>query len=270
MRAERREVLALWCAAGLLAAAIIAYSQTLAFAWDEGFHLLAAQLILRGKRPYLDFLHPQAPLYAYWNAALMRVFGESWRMVHVVSSLAVTGAALLTAQFVLTRIEDRAWRLAGALCAMALVGLNSTILWYGTIGQPYAMCLLLTVAAFRLTVLAEEQGSVASLCRSRILRGRSERRARLLTAPFAPVLLVWTWVHGEARIGLRKSLTFILGAGDSVFPLGVAVHFGKSSPGAVRSVSISRALPLGRLARGGEAERGRGHGVDEQLRKRCC
>src|SRR5271170_348579 len=134
MRAERREVLTLWGAAAVLAAGIIAYSQTLAFAWDEGFHLLAAQSILRGKRPYLDFIHSQTPLYAYWNAALMRVFGESWRMVHVVSSLAVTGAALMAAEFVLTRLEDRCWRLAGALCAMALVGLNSTILWYGTIG----------------------------------------------------------------------------------------------------------------------------------------
>src|ERR1700735_2493801 len=101
MRAERREIVTLWCVAGVLAAAIIVYSQTLAFAWDEGFHLLAAQLILRGKRPYLDFMFAQAPLFAYWNAALMRVFGQSWRMVHVESSLAVTGAALLTAQFVL-------------------------------------------------------------------------------------------------------------------------------------------------------------------------
>src|ERR1700729_4160109 len=117
MRADRSEVLTLWCAAGALAAGLIAYSQTLAFAWDEGFHLLTAQLILRGKRPYLDFLHPQTPLYAYFNATLMRVFGESWRMVHVVSSLAVAGGALLTAQFVLTRLEDRSWRLSGALCA---------------------------------------------------------------------------------------------------------------------------------------------------------
>src|SRR5580698_8348125 len=128
MPAERREILTLWGAAGLLAAAIIVYSQTLAFAWDEGFHLLAAQLIARGKRPYLDFIHPQAPLYAYINATLMRLFGDTWRTVHVASSLALTGAVLLTAQFVLTRIEDKNWRLAGALSAMVLLGLNSTIL----------------------------------------------------------------------------------------------------------------------------------------------
>ena len=159
MPAERREALTLWAAAGGLLAAVIAYSQTLAFAWDEGFHLLAAQMILRGKRPYLDFLHPQTPLYAYFNATLMRVFGESWRVVHVVSSMAVVGAAALTATFVLQRIEDRSWRLAGAFCALLLVGLNSTVLWYGTIAQPYAMCLLLVVSSYRLTVLAAEKNS---------------------------------------------------------------------------------------------------------------
>src|SRR5580658_1537701 len=125
MRADPRELRILWAAAGALLVGIIVYSQTLALAWDEGFHLLAAQLILRGKRPYLDFLHPQTPLYAYFNATLMRVFGESWRMVHAVSSLAVVGAALLTGLFVLERLEDQSWRLAGALCAMFLVALNS-------------------------------------------------------------------------------------------------------------------------------------------------
>ena len=33
----------------LLAAGLLIYSQTKAFAWDEGWHLLAAQSILRGK-----------------------------------------------------------------------------------------------------------------------------------------------------------------------------------------------------------------------------
>src|ERR1035441_953555 len=53
----------------LLTAGLAVYAQTLAFAWDEGFHLLAAQLIKAGKTPYLDFFFPQAPLNAYWNAA---------------------------------------------------------------------------------------------------------------------------------------------------------------------------------------------------------
>ena len=45
----------------LILGILLVYSQTLSFTWDEGFHLLAAQLILHGKRHYLDFfLRPDA------------------------------------------------------------------------------------------------------------------------------------------------------------------------------------------------------------------
>jgi hypothetical protein len=53
----------------LYTAALLVYSQTLAYTGDEGFHLIAAQLIRAGMRPYIDFMFPQAPLNAYWNAA---------------------------------------------------------------------------------------------------------------------------------------------------------------------------------------------------------
>src|SRR5690349_445736 len=80
VRVSRHSYTPLLAGTGLIAAALLVYSQTYAFAWDEGFHLLAAQLIAHGKRPYLDFLFAQTPLNAYWNAALMRLFGESWRI----------------------------------------------------------------------------------------------------------------------------------------------------------------------------------------------
>ncbi len=222
MQADRREFSrpqerrVLWTAAAILLAGIITYSQTLALAWDEGFHLLAAQLILRGKRPYLDFLHSQSPLYAYYNATLMRVFGESWRMVHVVSSLAVVGAALLIANYVLERLEDRRWRLAGALCAMFLITLNSTILWFGTIAQPYAVCLFLVVSAFRLTVLAADRESTPAAAVAGFCAGAAAA-CSLLTAPFAPVLLLWTWLYATDR--WTKSIMFLAGAAIPFLPL---------------------------------------------------
>jgi hypothetical protein len=52
----------------IFAAGLLAYSQTWCLAWDEGYHLVAAQMIVAGKRPYLDFCFPQTPLNAYWNA----------------------------------------------------------------------------------------------------------------------------------------------------------------------------------------------------------
>ena len=79
--------LCLSAALALIAAALVLYSQTKAFAWDEGFHILAAQLILHGKRPYLDFVFSQTPLNAYWNAGWMALLGESWRVPHAILGL---------------------------------------------------------------------------------------------------------------------------------------------------------------------------------------
>ena len=67
---------ALYAAFAILAAGAVVYSQTLAFHWDEGFHILTAYLIHLGKRPYLDFFFPQTPLNAYWNAVWLGIFGR--------------------------------------------------------------------------------------------------------------------------------------------------------------------------------------------------
>jgi hypothetical protein len=56
----------------VLATGLLVYSQTQALAWDEGYHLLAAQLIKAGKRPYLDFCFLQTPSERLLDANLRR------------------------------------------------------------------------------------------------------------------------------------------------------------------------------------------------------
>ena len=102
--------LLLLIAAGILGAGLLIYSQTAAFTGDEGFHLLAAQLIDDGKRPYIDFCFPQTPLNAYWNAAWMRVFGQTWRVPHAVSTVLVMAAVLLAGLQRMPRLTLRAAR----------------------------------------------------------------------------------------------------------------------------------------------------------------
>ncbi len=87
----------------LLGAGLMIYAQTDAFAWDEGFHVLAAQLITRGKRPWIDFNFSQTPLNAYWNAFWMTVFGQSWHVTHAIAALMTIGATLMTADYVFVR-----------------------------------------------------------------------------------------------------------------------------------------------------------------------
>ncbi len=193
-----------------LFAALLIYSQASAFAWDEGYHMLAAQLIAHGRRPYLDFFFPQTPLNAYWNAAAMRLFGESWREVHALSALATTGTILMSADYIYSRLPLPSWRLPGAVAAALLIGLQATIIEYGTTGQPYALCLFLIVGAFRVSVLAVEREDFLATAAAGFLASAAAASS-LLVASAPAVLLVWILCHRHA--GRRSSGLFAYLAG---------------------------------------------------------
>src|ERR1022692_1438577 len=127
----------------LVAAGLEIYAQTRAFAWDEGFHLVTAQSINRGKRPYLDFCFPQTPLNAYWNAGWMCVFGDTWRSPHAVAAVMTALAVLLTAGYVLRRFPAPGWGLgglAGLLCSRKRSG------WERAQRREFYLCAWLAVA----------------------------------------------------------------------------------------------------------------------------
>ena len=47
---------------------------------DEGFYVVAAQLVSEGRVPYLDFFYPQMPYLPYLYGSFLRLFGSncSW------------------------------------------------------------------------------------------------------------------------------------------------------------------------------------------------
>ena len=106
----------------LYAAVFLIYAVTWAYTWDESYHLLAAQLMGAGRRPYIDFCFPQSPLNAYWNAGWMRVLGQSWRVAHGFAALFTIGAVLFTADYVFRRFPVGSWRLAAAIAAGLATG----------------------------------------------------------------------------------------------------------------------------------------------------
>lgn len=200
----------LWGIVFLISAGLVVYSQTLAFVWDEGFHLVAAQLILAGKRPYLDFCFPQTPLNAYWNAAWMHLFGQSWRVTHYVAALEVAGAVLLTAQFVASRFPAPRWRNTGAISAAILLGLNIVVVQFGTVAQAYGIGLLLSVVAFRVAIVAMRSSRLAVPFGAGLAAGAAAG-CTLLTAPVAPVVFVWLLIHSRSNRRLTTSLAFVCG-----------------------------------------------------------
>ena len=197
----------------MLGALLLVYSQTLAFTWDEGFHLLAAQLILAGKRPYLDFCFPQTTFNAYWTASWMRLFGQSWRVAHAIGALLTTGGVMLVADYAYTRLPESRWRTPSAFAAAALVGLNGVVLENGTIAQAYAMCLFATVAAFRAAVASKYRNGAGMPALAGFLAGAAAASS-LLSAAALPVLLVWI------ALGKRWKpvLAFLAGAAVPFLP----------------------------------------------------
>jgi hypothetical protein len=207
----RKPFLLLCAPLSLLFAGLLVYSVTGAAAWDEGFHLLAAQLIRNGKRPYLDFLFPQTALNAYWVAIWMRVFPESWRMVHALAATLTAGAVLLTGDYVLRRFPVLNWRLPAALAAALATGLNVEVFQFGTVGQAYGVALFLVVAAFRMSILTVERNALLWPALAGFAAGAAAA-STLLTAPVAAVLLLWIVLQSRTGKRLTKGAVFLVGA----------------------------------------------------------
>lgn len=184
VRSERAPLLP-YITAGLVSAALTVYAVLRSFVWDEGFHLVAAQLIQAGKRPYLDFCFPQTPLNAYWNAAWMSLFGDSWRVTHVAAALLLSATLFLTAGWSLEAFRWSRWRIACACINVLLLGCNITVFQFGPIAQAYAMCMFCSFSAFLL--LARPQPVRIFL--GGLLTGIGAASS-LLIAPVAPVFLI--------------------------------------------------------------------------------
>ena len=208
-------------ASAALCAGLIFYSQTYAFAWDEGFHLLAAQLIKNGHRPYLDFAFAQTPLNAYFNAICLRILGDGWRQIQLVDALLTTAAIMLAAGFLRPRFHG--WGTPTLIAVLYFAGANLETVKNGTIGQAYALGLLLIVASFRLAVACLEQGPLErdrplAAALSGLLAGAAAG-STLLTAPVAPVLLLWIFLLSPSGKKLSRAALFLTGAGVSWIPL---------------------------------------------------
>jgi 4-amino-4-deoxy-L-arabinose transferase-like glycosyltransferase len=195
--------IALGAVVALIGAGLIVNSQTIAFAWDEGFHLLAAQLIAHGRRPYLDFCFAQSPLNAFWNAVLMKLFGASWRLAHFFAAIETAAAVALIAQFLWSTWREPYWRAGVAITAAVLCGLNTEVVRYGGVGQAYGLCLLLIVTAFRFAILAAGRSGIGWALAAGACAGAAAGSS-LLTAPVAPVVALWMLFANRAGDRWKK------------------------------------------------------------------
>ena len=123
----------------------------------------------------------------------------------------VKGTKRQTTGFVRSRFPDNAWRVAGAVAAALLGGLNVLIVRFGSIAQAYGLCLLGIVSAYRLTVASVRHETARWAAGAGLLWGVA-LFSSLLTAPVGPVLLVWILANNRAGSRWRKGAAFLMGA----------------------------------------------------------
>jgi hypothetical protein len=192
----------------VLATLLVAISQSGISYGDEGFHLLAAQVISAGKAPYRDFFYQHPPLYPYVLAGWMGIVGQSWRSAHLLSSLLIAATALLMANYLYRGLRLEGWALGTAILGAVLVTLTPTVLIHGTGAQPYAAGLFCSVASFALAIRADDGRSLAAFgcgcCAS------SAVACSLLTALCVPTLGLWLAWRAADR--WRTAAWFFAGA----------------------------------------------------------
>ncbi len=201
----------------LYAAVFLVYAEKWAFTLDESYHLLAAQLIGSGKRPYIDFCFPQTPLNAYWNAGWMRLLGENWQVPHAFAALFTIGAVVLAARYIFFRFPTGNWRAAAALSVAMLIGLNAMVFIYGSL-QAYGICLFTLVVAFQATVRAVDRSEPLFPAAAGFFAGAAAASS-LLSAAAAPVLLVWMLIYTRAGTHWTKFASFCAAAAIPFAPV---------------------------------------------------
>ncbi|MEP6715112.1 MAG: hypothetical protein ABJC09_06035, partial [Terriglobia bacterium] len=215
---SQKERRALYLILALYATALLIYSQTRAFSWDESYHLLAAQLINLGRKPYIDFCFPQSPLSAYWNAGLLRLFGPGWRAPHAAEALFVTGTVWLAADYVFAHFPVPRWRFAAAVATCLFTGLNARVFLYGPVAQPYGISLFAVVLAFRISLVAVNRTRAVMAALAGLAAGVAVA-CSLLTAAAAPVLFGWMLIHNLAGRKWPKLVAFCVGAAIPFTPV---------------------------------------------------
>jgi hypothetical protein len=181
---------------------------------DEGFFTLAARNVLRGMRPYRDFLFCQMPLLPYVYAPWFGLFGFS------IESGKVFGALLATCSVVLTMAASH--RLGGFRAA-ALTGM----LWLSSIHVAYdlsaikslALCnVLISLGIFSLTKVTATQ----SLTWSAVAMAAMSLAFLTRLTMAIPLVLLWVYLAWMLRDNLVGYLLLLVA---NVLVLGAVMAF---------------------------------------------
>ena len=210
MSIHKRPDSVVWVLAACIVAVFLIRSQLLAYVGDESFHLVAAQLIHAGKRPYIDFFYQHTALHAYLTAGLFQL-SETWRISHAFSALALLGSVVLACLYTRDLFIDENARRTAVVFTLIFYGANCYALIFATTGLPYGFCLLCSMAAL---FFSRPNGRRRLHVFAAGLFAGAAAASNLLTLPVLVVVLARILIRDKQRV-----LLFIAGATVACAPL---------------------------------------------------
>jgi len=115
---------------------------------DEGFYLYAAQLVMQGYLPYVDFFYPQMPYLPYIYGIWMELFGYDWYAARSFTAVLSAASGLLVFKLGLL-IVPRSW----AYLALFLFGTSNFVVPWFLTAQTYSLSVLLFLISLYLVLL---------------------------------------------------------------------------------------------------------------------
>ena len=182
----------------------------------DTYHVLAAQMVAAGRKPYLDFFLPQVPLYALICGAWLRIFGASWQAANLFSGLLICGCAAIVMRIASRIYAEADWGTKGSIVAVLLFGLNLQVAQSGDDAQPYALCMFFSLLAW-LASLNERPTGMRSFLTG--LAAGAAVNTSLLAAPILPILTAWCLFQAQPSARLRRLLWLVCGAAVASLPL---------------------------------------------------
>ena len=163
-------------------------------AFGDTYHLLAAQMVAAGRKPYLDFFVQQVPLYPLICGAWLRIFGSSWQAANLFSGLLICGSAAIVARIASRIYAGTEWGAKCSMIAVLLFGLNLLVAQSGDDAQPYALCMFFCLAAWLAAL--DARPTTRRIFMTGLAAGAAVNTS-LLAAPFFLILMVWCVVQAE-------------------------------------------------------------------------
>jgi Dolichyl-phosphate-mannose-protein mannosyltransferase len=185
----------------LLQAAFFLYvSQRRLIDGDEGFYLLASQLVMRHHAPYLDFFYTQAPLLPYVYAAWFKVAGVSWISARVFCALISTWIGGLI--YVQVCRETGKW-LAGAVAVLVYASSAIVFAWFPIV-KTFPLAAAFLFPAYMILAQLPAATSRWLVALSGVLFGLAVD-TRSYVVGLLPLLLWWIWRQQRERAWMRMA-----------------------------------------------------------------